>query len=212
MACRKTFPPLYAIVNADSEFAFELVRDLLHTRIELLQLRGKTLRESELEEFTKKVLSARETLRESKSPRIIVNDSPRVCLAAGADGVHLGQEDEPPDQARSLLGPDAFIGLSTHTLAQLEASPYHILNYLAFGPVFESSSKSGHAKVVGLTTLAQAAELSPLPLVAIGGITTERAAAVYSAGAASIAVISDLTQAGKIREKVEEYYVLAGCE
>jgi thiamine-phosphate pyrophosphorylase len=123
--------------------------------------------------------------------RLIINDRVDIALAIGADGVHLGQDDLPPAAARELLGDEAIIGFSTHTLEQALAAAQLPVDYIALGPIFNTSSKENPDAVVGLDGLRMVRRaVGPMPLVAIGGITFETAAATLAAGADSIAVIS----------------------
>jgi thiamine-phosphate pyrophosphorylase len=121
-----------------------------------------------------------------------------------ADGVHLGQEDLPPRAARALLGDEALIGLSTHTLAQVEETIREPADYVAVGPVFATASKVTGYEAVGLLMVQAAARLVG-PVVAIGGITLETAPSVIAAGAASVAVIGDLLATGDPTARVREY-------
>lgn len=125
--------------------------------------------------------------------QLIINDRVDIALAIGAAGVHLGQDDLPPEAARRLLGSDAIIGYSTHNLAQaLEASRLPI-DYLAIGPIFETSTKPNASPVVGLEGVSSVRQaIGSMPLVAIGGITPANAAEVIAAGADSVALISAL--------------------
>ncbi|MDX6692415.1 MAG: thiamine-phosphate pyrophosphorylase [Blastocatellia bacterium] len=123
--------------------------------------------------------------------RLIINDRVDIALAIGADGVHLGQDDLPPAAARELLGDDAIIGFSTHTLEQALAAAQLPVDYIALGPIFNTSSKGNPDALVGLDGLRKVRRaVGPMSLVAIGGITFETAAATLAAGADSIAVIS----------------------
>ena len=121
---------------------------------------------------------------------LILND--RVPLAAGCCGVHIGQEDCSPFEARAVLGPDMLIGLSTHGDEQLMQAAESPVDYLAIGPVFATQSKQVPDPVVGLEGVRAARRLTAKPLVAIGGITRANCATVIEAGADSVAVISDL--------------------
>lgn len=133
--------------------------------------------------------------------QIIINDRVDIAIAVKADGVHLGQDDLPPDRARRLLGESRIIGFSTHTLEQaLAADPAHI-DYLAIGPVFQTFTKDKPDPLVGLEIVSEVRRRISKPLVAIGGITLETARAVIEAGADSVAVISDLLSAGDIAER-----------
>jgi thiamine-phosphate pyrophosphorylase len=130
--------------------------------------------------------------------RIVVNDRADVARLSGAAGVHLGQGDLAPGDARAIVGPHAIVGVSTHNAEQVERALEAPVSYVAIGPVFVTGSKAQPDPVVGLEGVSAAARLAVragVPLVAIGGITLERAADVFAAGAASVAVISDLVGA-----------------
>src|SRR5262245_12906481 len=128
---------------------------------------------------------------------VIVNDRPDLALMSKAAGVHVGQDDLPPARVRSLLGPDAVIGFSTHTSEQIDRAPREPDDYIAIGPVFGTRTEETGYDAVGLLQVSDAARRSNgLPVVAIGGITLDRAASVWAAGASSVAVISDLLEGG----------------
>lgn len=134
-------------------------------------------------------------------------------MLSGADGVHVGQDDLAPADARRLVGEEALVGLSTHDLEQLRAGVSEPVSYLALGPVFESTTKSGHADPVGLATLGEACRLSPHPLVAIGGLDLERSLACLKAGVEAVAIASDFSQASDLPSRVTEYrQALSGLE
>lgn len=137
--------------------------------------------------------------------RIIINDRVDIAMAVGADGVHLGQSDMPLYAARSLLGPQAIIGFSTHNVAQVEMATTLSADYVAFGPIFETHTKHDHEPVVGLHPLRTAKHiLGSTPLVAIGGLTEQNWHTALNAGADSVAVISDLLkEPSKIAEKLK---------
>ena len=122
---------------------------------------------------------------------IIVNDRADIAAMAKADGVHLGQEDLGVEQTRRVVGPDAIIGLSTHDDAQIAAALTTTASYIAVGPIYGTSTKETGYSARGLK-LVSAASRGGRPVVAIGGITLERAPEVIAAGAAAVAVISDL--------------------
>jgi thiamine-phosphate pyrophosphorylase len=139
---------------------------------------------------------------------VIVNDRADVARLAKADGVHVGQEDLAPASARTLLADTAIVGLSTHTVDQVEAALAQPISYLAIGPVFGTSTKATGYEAIGLGRVREAASRArpqPIPVVAIGGITLESAADVLQAGADSIAVISDLMTTGNPEGRVREY-------
>ena len=139
---------------------------------------------------------------------VIVNDRADVARLSHADGVHVGQDDLSPEHVRAVCGDDVLVGLSTHTAEQIAAAVEAPINYLAIGPIFGTSTKDTGYSAVGLTRVADAAAIaSPrqLPVVAIGGITLDRAHAVIAAGAAMVAVIGDLLISGSPEARVREY-------
>ncbi|MFN0139904.1 MAG: thiamine phosphate synthase [Pyrinomonadaceae bacterium] len=122
--------------------------------------------------------------------RIIINDRADIALATKADGVHLGQDDLPPEKARVLLGESAIIGLSTHSFEQATLAANLPIDYIAIGPIFATSTKQDPDPVVGLDGLRSVkAELGNVPVVAIGGISEANLRAVFAAGADSAAMI-----------------------
>ena len=164
-------------------------------QVELLSLGGATfvqLREKHMSplEFYEQAKAA-VAVAERRGVQLVINDRVDVAIAAGAHGVHLGQDDLPPAAARKLLGPSAVIGFSTHNVAQaLEASKLPV-DYLAIGPIFATTTKSDTSPVLGLEGLRAVRKvIGYFPLVAIGGITHENARNVIEAGADSVAVIS----------------------
>jgi thiamine-phosphate pyrophosphorylase len=124
--------------------------------------------------------------------KLIMNDRADFCLAAGFDGLHLGQDDLSPEAARKIIGIDGWLGVSTHNPEQLAEADKTSADYLAIGPVFATTSKAKPDPVVGLEGIRRARELTRKPLVAIGGITRANAHSVIEAGADAVAVISDL--------------------
>jgi thiamine-phosphate pyrophosphorylase len=146
---------------------------------------------------------------------IIVNDRVDVARLAAADGVHVGQEDLEPAAARRILGGSAVIGLSTHSVEQVRAAAREPVDYIAVGPVFGTSTKDTGYRAVGTAMVSQAHNIvqeaeSNGPIVAIGGITLDRARDVILAGAASVAVISDLLSTGNPEARVREYIQTLG--
>jgi thiamine-phosphate pyrophosphorylase len=139
-----------------------------------------------------------------QSVRLIMNDRADLCLAAEFDGVHVGQEDLSSEAVRRIIGPERWLGVSTHNLEQVREADLTSADYLAIGPVFATSSKQNPDPVVGLEGVRRARALTRKPLVAIGGITRANAAAVIEAGADSVAVISDLLR--EPRKSAEEFF------
>ena len=167
---------------------------------QLQQVRQLSLGGAALIQLREKQMPARELYEQAKAAvavvkqwggQLLINDRVDIALAVGAHGVHLGQDDMPPEAARQLLGPDAVIGYSTHNIEQAIAATKLPIDYLAIGPIFATTTKSDTAPIVGLAGLrAVRQEIGTFPLVAIGGITRENAREVIQAGADSVAGIS----------------------
>ena len=183
-------PRLYAITDrglANSPNV-EIARRMLEGGARLIQLRDKEGTAKDLFDAAREILG----LTRAVGGRLIINDRVDVALTADADGVHLGQEDLSVEEAREILGPEKIIGISTHNRAQFEAALATSADYIAIGPIFTTTSKENPDPVVGLELLRELRSLTDRPIVAIGGIDLERAAAVIAAGADSVAVISAL--------------------
>ena len=167
----------------------EQVRALIEGGSRFVQIREKR---ASSDEFYRSVLACLETAK-ATGTKIIVNDRVDIAMAAGAHGVHLGQKDLPPAEARDLLGDAAVIGISTHTLEQAKLALETPVDYIAFGPVWPTSTKKNPDPVVGLRLLSEVKRIAEgVPVVAIGGINESNLAATLSAGADSAAIISDL--------------------
>lgn len=170
----------------------------------LIQLREKDLTPRE---FFKTAQEASQIARQ-RGVRIVVNDRVDIALILEADGVHLGQEDFPPEAARRLLGDRAIIGVSTHSVEQARRASRLPVNYLAIGPIFITSSKSNSEPVVGLDGLRNVRDaIGDFPLVAIGGISHENAQLVLESGADAVAVMSALLANPKeVTERTEKLF------
>jgi thiamine-phosphate pyrophosphorylase len=162
--------------------------------VELLQYRNKRASSRELFEASQSISATLSRLAKPGiyKPCFIVNDRADIAVLANAQGVHVGQQDLNVEEARAIVGPDNLVGVSTHSLEQLDAADKTSADYIAFGPIFPTSSKENPDPVVGLDLLREARRHTGKPLVAIGGITLERAAEVFRAGADSLAVARDL--------------------
>jgi thiamine-phosphate pyrophosphorylase len=139
---------------------------------------------------------------------VIVNDRADIARLADADGVHVGQDDLPPEAVRSIVGDVSMVGISTHTVEQIDRALMQPVSYLAVGPVFGTSTKATGHDAIGLERVRDAARRAAsrnLPLVAIGGITLDNAPSVLAAGAASVAVISDLLATGDPEARVRAF-------
>jgi len=191
------FPPLYAIIDAallkkTSELSF--VEMMAESGVELLQYRNKRASSRELFEASQSISATLSRLAKPGlyKPRFIVNDRADIAVLANAQGVHVGQQDLNVEEARAIVGPDNLVGVSTHSLEQLDAADKTSADYIAFGPIFPTSSKENPDPVVGLDLLREARQHTQKPIVVIGGITLQRAAEVFRAGADSLAVARDL--------------------
>jgi thiamine-phosphate diphosphorylase len=168
----------------------------------LIQLRAKQLSSAAFLDLA----DAAVRLARSYRANIIVNDRADITLLSAAAGVHVGQDDLPPSAARQLLGEGAVVGLSTHSVKQIERAIREPVSYVAIGPVFGTRSKDTGYDAVGLELVGTAARLvGELPVVAIGGITLENARSVIEAGATAVAVISDLLLGNDPRGRTQAF-------
>jgi thiamine-phosphate pyrophosphorylase len=201
---RINLPKLYPITDArlTGLSHAEQVRRLNAGGATFVQLREKHLSPREF------YREAEEALRVARSlgVRLIINDRVDIALALRADGVHLGQDDLPPAAAREILGEQAIIGFSTHSVEQASAAARLPIDYLAIGPIFPTLSKENPDPVVGLEGLRRVREITgEILLVAIGGIRLENVEDVLNAGADSVAVISLLLeQTAEIESRTRE--------
>jgi thiamine-phosphate pyrophosphorylase len=167
-----------------------LLRAALRGGVDIVQLREKALPQREVE---RSALTFRR-LCDTHSALFIVNDDPGLARACNADGVHVGQEDTPAAEAREALGPDAIIGLSSHSEEQMAASAEQPVDYISAGPIWETPTKQGRP-AVGLELIRHAAASAPHPFFAIGGIDTSNAGQVVEAGARRICVVRAIRDA-----------------
>ncbi len=157
----------------------------------LVQLRLKRTSDRESLELTRRVASR----ARASGTLLIVNDRYDLADLGGAGGVHLGQDDLPPERIPEELRSRLVVGLSTHTLEQVEESRERPVDYVAFGPVFETSSIDTRYDARGLESLAEAVRIAARPVVAIGGIGMENVASVGAAGARAFAILSAVADA-----------------
>ena len=196
-------PRLYPILDAScfpsAEAIVAAALELVAAGCTLLQYRNKSGNSRLMLDH------ARELKRNvGNSVTLIMNDRADLCLAADFDGVHVGQDDLSPESVRKIIGPNRWLGVSTHNPEQLREADFTSADYLAIGPVFATTSKEKPDPVVGFEGVRRARALTHRPLVAIGGITRANAASVIGAGAHSLAVISDLVRAP--RKSAEEFF------
>lgn len=188
-----SLPRLYPILDAsifrDAPSLCCTAQDLIAAGCTLLQYRNKSGNAQEIME------QARELKRMvGESVRLIMNDRADLCLAAGFDGIHVGQEDLSPEAARKIIGSGRWLGVSTHNPEQFRGACKTSADYVAIGPVFATASKANPDPVVGLDGIRLVRRLTNKPLVAIGGINRANCREVLDAGADSVAVIADLAK------------------
>jgi len=201
------FPRLYAIIDPTllTSSELDLAAALAESGVELIQYRNKTASSRQFFEISQQLSNA----LAPRGVRFIVNDRADIALLSGAGGVHVGQEDLGVEDARAICGPDRWVGVSTHTLEQVAEANLTSADYIAFGPIFPTATKKNPDPVVGTDLLRQVRRLTKKPIVAIGGITLERAAEVYRAGADSLAVIRDLISVPNPAVRAREYLDVA---
>ena len=199
-----SIPRFYAILDAEQAGDRPLVvlcDLLLAAGVRLIQYRDKKASSRELFETSRQIA---ERVR-SAGGIFIVNDRADVAQAAGADGVHVGQQDLPVELARRALVAGKYVGYSTHHLEQVVEADRSSADYIAFGPIFPTESKTRPDPVVGLEGLREARRATRQPLVAIGGITLGNVRDVMDAGADSVAVIGDLLRASDVGARAREF-------
>jgi len=184
-------PRLYAILDAghfpDAAGMIVAAEELAAAGVTLLQYRNKSGNARQMLDEARELGA-----RVGAGVKFVMNDRADLCLAAGFDALHVGQDDLSPDSARSIIGPARWLGVSTHNPEQLAEADKTSADYLAIGPIFATTSKTNPDPVVGLEGIRRARGLTRRPLVAIGGITRNNARSVVEAGADAVAVISDL--------------------
>lgn len=195
--------PLYTIADTlgRAELSFvNLAERLCVGGAKLLQLRAKEVSSRDFLAIAREI----KAICRRYGCLLIVNDRADIALAVDADGVHVGQEDLPLAAARKVLGPRKIIGVSTHDPEQAREAERGGADYIGFGPLFGTASKATGYSARGLDQLREIRRLVTLPIVAIGGISTERAPSALAAGANTVAMISDLVLACDVAAKVRE--------
>jgi thiamine-phosphate pyrophosphorylase len=197
------FPRLYPILDAccfaDDQSVLTAAEEIAAAGVTLLQYRSKLGNARQMLDQARELRA-----RLGANVKLIMNDRADLCLGAGFDGLHVGQDDLAPESARLVIGNERWLGVSTHNPEQLARADQTSADYLAIGPIFATSSKANADPIVGLEGLRRARELTRKPLVAIGGITRANARSVIDAGADSVAVISDLLL--DPRKSAEEFW------
>jgi len=201
----RTVADLSLYLVADVEFASG--RDLAYLAgeavlggVTIVQLRAKGLKTSEFLDLATRMAAV---LKERSVP-LIINDRVDIAMACGADGVHLGQDDGPPDVARTLLGGSKIIGVSVNTLEEAHEAERLGADYIGLGPIYATTTKDTELPVLGPEELRRMRQKIGIPIIAIGGINAGNAAEVMKAGAAGIAVVSAILGAPDARKAASE--------
>ena len=178
----------------------QVVKDAIAGGIDIVQLREKTDKESEVINTGRKL----STLCQKSNIVFIINDDPYIAKKVNADGVHLGQEDikkYPVDKTREIIGKSKLIGLSTHSLEEVENANNLDINYIAFGPIFKTKTKK---YFIGTKNIPKVLEISKFPVFFIGGINSSNIKEILGLGAKNIAMIREITQSPDIAQKTKE--------
>lgn len=202
-------PPLYGIVDQRTAerggwTVVALAKALLAGGARLLQLRAGAAGSGQLLAWCDEVVAA----AQSCGATVIVNDRADIALLSRAGGVHVGQTDLSVAGVRRLLPAGAVVGVSTHSRAEVDGTAREAASYVAVGPVYRTATKEAGREPVGLELVRYAARSQRRPVVAIGGITLERAPEVLAAGAAAVAVVADLIRGGDPARRAADYCAL----
>lgn len=200
---RLVLPRLYVILDATllNNSPHDCAQELAAAGVRLMQYRDKSASARDLLQTSRELVSS----LKPHGASLIVNDRSDVAALAGAAGVHVGQDDLSPEQARAVMGKEVWIGISTHSLEQFRRAAVTSADYIAVGPIFATTSKANPDPVVGLELLRQVRTLTDKPIVAIGGITLDRVASVVAAGADSVAAIRDVLCVAKPGEQARRF-------
>lgn len=201
------FPSLYAILDQQlmKTPVVKFAKDIAGAGVELIQYRAKDLSPRA---YFATCSNLAEALANANA-RLIINDRPDIAAMVGAGGVHVGQDDLAPDAARKICGSGRWVGVSTHNLEQVRAAAHAPVDYIALGPIFPTATKKKPDPVIGTSLIREARKLTQKPIVAIGGITLDRAPDVFAAGANSLAVIRDLLDAQDPVARAREFLAIA---
>lgn len=201
---RFNIPPIYPITDTriSGLSVPEQVRRLVAGGATFIQIRDKDAASSEFLDSAVEAVG----FAKPRGVRIIINDRVDIALLAKADGVHLGQTDLPVSEARQMLGDNAIIGISTHSIDQFESALEQPVDYIAIGPIFLTGTKNDPDPIVGLELLTKVKQIAgEMPVVAIGGIDRSNIHQVYKAGADCAAIISWILSApDQISSRVTE--------
>lgn len=202
--------PFYAILDTgyvSEERCVEKFEELVNGGSRLLQVRAKKESQQQRRELLESVLKARESLSAEIQPAIIINDDIELCLEFDDVGLHIGQDDTPPEEARERIGPAKILGLSTHSSEQIDKALSYkdgLLSYFAVGPIFPTQTKPDY-EAVGLELIHYAAAKKPsIPFYCIGGINRENVSQAITAGAKRVVTVSDVLLATDTTKAVSQ--------
>ncbi|KMQ52199.1 Thiamin-phosphate pyrophosphorylase [Chitinispirillum alkaliphilum] len=193
----------YAVLTDPIKGYEYLTKLLVDNETAFVQLRMKNASLYEIE----KVAHMMKKITEGTKTRFIVNDHPDIVMKTDADGVHIGQDDQPYEKVRALLGPDKIIGVSTHSPLQTELACKKSPDYIGVGPVFPTPTKKNPDPVIGLEGMEEMLKRATVPAVCIGGIDLQSLADVLKAGGENFCMVRQLTQSDdpqKVLDKISE--------
>jgi thiamine-phosphate pyrophosphorylase len=191
---------LYGIVDlgyVSADQVASVTSQLLAGGVDILQLRAKKLSADDITRLAEVMLP----LTRAASVPLIINDHPAVAAKVGADGVHVGQEDDAVARARDIIGPGRIVGKSTHSLYQAETAQAEAPDYIGFGPLYATGTKPDYIPI-GLNDIAEAHRRVNLPIFCIGGVNPARLDEILQAGARRIVIVSAFLQAPDITAEV----------
>lgn len=178
---------------------YEIVKECVKGGARIIQLRDKTANDGELLRISKKVIE------DFPNIYLLINDRVDVAMLTKASGVHLGQDDIPPHYVRQSLGDHFIIGISTHNIEQFKQATNDEIDYIAIGPIFPTKTKISDNKPLGINYAAKARSLTNKCIIAIGGITPQRAQRLWQIGIDAVAVVSDIMKADDISDRIKTY-------
>ncbi len=197
---------LYVIATQPRLGHEEVARICVRQGVKMLQLREKGMPDRELLDIARRMRA----VTAGTATRFMINDRPDIAVLCDADGVHLGQDDLPADEARRIVGPDKIIGLSTHSLAQARAALARHPDYIGFGPVWPTTTKAVPDPAVGTALLREVLAAVPVPVVAIGGIFPENVHEVLAAGAHNFSLVRYLMDTADTQRRIAALQAMAG--
>ncbi len=189
---------LYLIITKPHLSYQEIARIAVKYNIKYLQLREKDLSDRELISISREILK----ITSASPTKFIINDRADIAKIVNADGLHLGQDDLSLEEAKSILGQDKIYGLSTHSLEQARIAIVQKPDYIGYGPIFPTPTKAKPDPAVGLSNIRQVVEISPIPVVAIGGIDETNAEEVIYKGAQNICLVRYFMNSENLEERI----------